>query len=159
MTGVTPLSPRIYDYLLTFYPEDLRRDHGAEMAFVFAEDLAAARRQAGMWGVLRTWLWTAREFVRIALPLWLSTSAVRVHVISLALFAGMMLSLLPGDAGQAANVHPVFSGLRFALLLPLFSTPFLCLASYCACRGSSIASITKAVSGAQGHSGPPKAAI
>ena len=39
MTHALPLSLRIYDRLLVLYPEDLRRDHGAEMALVFAEDL------------------------------------------------------------------------------------------------------------------------
>jgi hypothetical protein len=147
------MSARIYAYLLTFYPEDLRRDHGAEMVFVFAEDLAAARCEAGIRGLLRVWRWTVGEFARIALPCWLSTSAVRVHAISLAVFVGMVLSLLPGGAARTPNAHPVFYGLRFALLLPLFSTPFICLAVFCACRGSRFASTTNGVSGAQEH--PP----
>jgi hypothetical protein len=55
MTNAPPLSSRLYDRLLGLYPEDLRRDFGADMALVFAEDLDTARREAGLRGVIRMW--------------------------------------------------------------------------------------------------------
>src|SRR5205807_1636717 len=55
MTDALVLSSRLYRRMLILYPEDLRRDYGAEMALVFADDLAAARRERGMRGVVRVW--------------------------------------------------------------------------------------------------------
>jgi hypothetical protein len=42
MNSFLSFSSRVYCGMLTLYPEDLRRDFGAEMAGVFAEDLADA---------------------------------------------------------------------------------------------------------------------
>jgi hypothetical protein len=128
----TSRSSLIYAFLLRFYPEDLRRRHGLEMMLVFAEDLAAARLDGGLPGALRVWRWTANEFLRLALPAWLSTPAVRVPAISLAMFAAMALSMLPGGFGY---------GVRFFLILPLFSTPFLALLSFWACRRNRVDSV------------------
>lgn len=135
MTRAFPLSSRIYEGLLAFYPADLRRDYGEEMAYVFVEDLAAARREDGVRGCLRVWRWTVTEFVRIALPSWLSIPAVRVPAIALALFAGMMLSVLPWGLAEIPRGAPNFYKLRIVLTLPLFAAPFICLASLWACRG------------------------
>ena len=145
MSDVLRLSSRIYAQLLNFYPEDLCCGHGAEMALVFDEDLAAAQRDHGMRGVLRVWRWTAGEFLRLALPGWICSPAVRVPVMSIALSAGMMLAMLPGilpnGPGQPPNAHAILYGLRFALMLPLFSTPFLCALSFLAGRGACLISL------------------
>jgi hypothetical protein len=122
------LSSRIYSRMLAFYPDDLRRNFAADMASVFAEDLAAARRESGIRGALRVWRWTAFEFLRLALPSWIATPAVRVRAISIALFAAMMLAILP------VGLHSRFYSFRFALLLPLFSTPLIFAASLFACH-------------------------
>ena len=53
MMTTPALSSRIYGRLLALYPQDLQRDYAADMAFVFAEDLAAARREDGVRGVFR----------------------------------------------------------------------------------------------------------
>ena len=128
---------RLYTRLLGFYPEDLRRDHGVEMAQVFADDLAAARREDGVRGAFRVWRSTAFEFLRLALPSWFAAPAVRVPAITIGLFAAMLLSMLPGGLLQPGEPGP-FPWLRCALLLPLFSPPLICLAVFCADRASGV---------------------
>jgi len=160
MSDVLRLSSRIYAQLLNFYPEDLRCGHGAEMALVFDEDLAAAQRDHGMRGVLRVWRWTAGEFLRLALPGWICSPAVRVPVMSIALSAGMMLAMLPGilpnGPGRPPNPRAVLYGLRFALMLPLFSTPFICAASFLAGRGAGLVSLRDAIEAADGYDDLPQ---
>lgn len=83
MTGVH-WSGRIYGRLLLLYPAELRREFGAEMAFVFGEDLAAARREAGAAGVFSVWCHTLRELLRIALPPLAAKPIVAVPALSFA---------------------------------------------------------------------------
>jgi hypothetical protein len=151
MTDGLSFSSRIYACLLTFYPEDLRRDYGADMALVFAEDLAAARRETGVRGTICVWRWTVGDFLRLALPCWISTPALRMPAISFALFAGMMPGILLAGLGHPANALPNFQGLRFALLLPLFSAPVIGLASLCACRRTRFASMRDGINGGEEH--------
>jgi hypothetical protein len=127
MSAAAGWNSRVYAGLLAFYPEDLRRDHGDEMALVFADDLSAARFEDGLRGAIRVWLATAVEFLRLALPCWICTPAVRVPAISVVLFASMMLSMLPGAS-------PRFSFVQIALTLPLLSAPFVALVSFWVCR-------------------------
>jgi len=129
MTGTLPLSSRIYDRLLVFYPEDLRRDYGAEMALVFAEDLAASRREAGLRGAFRVWRRALVEFFRLAPPHWAANPAVRVPAIMLAFSAfsrGIDLALLFARGAQAR--------LHFVALIPMLSTLAVPMAVMWSCR-------------------------
>lgn len=136
-----PLSLRIYGRLLIFYPEDLRRDHGAEMALVFAEDLDAARRAAGWRGAIRVWRCALGEFLRLALPEFMSTSAVRVPLISTALFivtTGAELLLAVRHSVQPASY---FRADGVAVGLSMFATPFISLLAVWTCRGGTTTSL------------------
>ena len=141
MTNPLPLSSRIYGRLLVLYPGDLRREYGADMALVFAEDLGAARRDAGMRGVVRVWRCALVEFVRFALPARTSSPAERVPAISLALFIAMMSGVVAMALHHAPNTPRPFHVLSSALLLPLFSTPIVSLLSVWACRGTPVISL------------------
>jgi hypothetical protein len=132
MTNYLPLSSRLYGRLLVLYPEDLRRDYGAEMALAFAEDLDTARREAGIRGAIRVWGCALGEFLRFALPGRATSSAVRVPAITLALFTGMTMGFLPGALREP---------FRMILVLPLFGAPFIALLSLWACRGDAIISL------------------
>ena len=79
MTSSLRRSLRAYERLLILYPEDLRRDFGADMMEAFAEDLAAARGIAATVGVWRSVL---REFMRIAVPAWFEIPEVVVPLLS-----------------------------------------------------------------------------
>ena len=141
MTTAQPLSSRLYLRLLAFYPEELRRDYAAEMALVFADDLASARSEAGARGALRVWRCAAGEFFRLALPTCIATPAVRVPAITIAIFAALISAMLPFGLDPAPQARVHFLMLHAALLLPLFSTPFLALLSFWACRGSRVVSV------------------
>lgn len=84
MIAVVDWSGRIYGRLLLLYPAKLRRDFGAEMVFVFGEEMAAARRESGALGVLRVWRNALREVLRIALPPLMGKPIVAVPALSFA---------------------------------------------------------------------------
>ena len=98
MTGFLDWSSRIYGRILNLYPDDLRRDFGADMVLVFAEDLAAARREAGVSGVIRVWRLALGEVFRLALPCHAESPAVVVPAISFA------LSLVPFTVSLMARL-------------------------------------------------------
>ncbi len=56
-----------YQALLSIYPEDLRRDFGAEMAEAFEQDLASEYNAGSLTGIVRVWRMALREFLQIAL--------------------------------------------------------------------------------------------
>lgn len=68
MSPTLTLSTRIYSGILSLYPSELRRDFGAEMARVFAEDLEDSYRNRGFAGIARVWWRSIKEVWRIALP-------------------------------------------------------------------------------------------
>jgi hypothetical protein len=148
MTNVLPLSSRIYCRLLVLYPEDLRRDYGADMALVFADDLDAARRETGTRGVIHVWRCALGEFLRFGLAGCVASTTVRVPVISFVLFSAMLSGEMIVATRHAPDARTLFHALRAALLLPLFSTPFVSLLSVWACRGSVVHSL-----GLSGHTG------
>jgi hypothetical protein len=136
MTNVLPLSSRIYARLLVFYPEDLRRDYGAEMALTFAEDLDTARHQAGGRGIIRVWRCALVEFLRFALPGCASSPAVRVPAISVAFSIGMMGF---GLVLRGATDAPMWY--RAACTLPTFATVLTPLLVIWVCRGKAVLSL------------------
>ncbi len=141
MTNALPLSSRIYGRLLVLYPEDLRRDYGAEMALVFAEDLDTAQRQAGMRGVIRVWRCALGEFVQFALPVCASSPAVRVPAVWFALSTAIMSGEMAMTLRNAWNAPTLFHAVCAALLLPCLSTPLMFLAVVWTCRGNAIISL------------------
>lgn len=154
MTNAVSWSLRIYERLVVLYPEDLRRDYGAEMALAFAEDLAAARREPGMGGVVRVWRCALGEFMRLALPSHVSSPAVRVPAISITLFLAMMSAELSVALRHARDAPAPVHAARALMLLPLFSTPVISLLSVWACRGKALISL-KLSNGARTASGCP----
>jgi len=123
---------RIYTAVLPLFPQELRRDFGAEMTEVFAEDLAEAWRNAGLAGAIRVWWCAAWEIVRIAFPRQLENPAVGVPLLSfvqsvVALTAELVLShgrlspvvvLLPGVISALTSIAAVRVG-KLGLPAPL----------------------------------------
>ena len=141
MTTPLPLSSRLYGRLLVFYPEDLRRDFGTEMALVFADDLAAARREAGLRGVLRVWRCALAEFLRFALPGHAASPAIRVPLI---VFAISCLTMAGEFTIAYVHEHPETRYLGAAgvlLFLPSMSAFFVSFASVWSCRGNTTISL------------------
>jgi hypothetical protein len=87
----------LYEKLLLLYPEDLRRDFGAEMALAFADDIE-------IMGALRVWWCALRELVTVALPGQRSNRSVVVPALSFALAAFTQSAELWIGMHQA---HPV----------------------------------------------------
>jgi hypothetical protein len=141
MTNCTPWSARVYRRLLVLYPEDLRRDFGADMALVFADDLDQARRESGMRGVARVWRCSIGEFVRYGLSGCASRPTMRVFGISVALLFAMMSGVMAMAQCQSTRVLPLSYKLGVVFAMPLFSTPLLFLLSLWICRGSSTVSL------------------
>jgi hypothetical protein len=141
MTNALPLSSRIYNRLLVLYPEDLRREFGADMALVFAEDLEAARRQAGLRGAIRVWGCALGEFFRFALPGHASSSIVRVPAVWFALSTMIMSGETAMAVRHMANMPTPFHAICAALLMPSLGTPFVFLVAVWACRGGDVISL------------------
>ena len=91
MTSTLHWSLRAYARLLILYPEDLRRDFGADMMEAFGEDLAAAH---GIGGALRVWRSALREVMQIAVPAWCEIPAVMVPLLSAAIVAASQSPLV-----------------------------------------------------------------
>jgi hypothetical protein len=82
MTAFITLSARIYGAMLPLYPAELRRDFGAEMTTVFAEDLADAWRNSGIAGAIRVWNSAALDFVQVAVPGLMEKPSIAVPVLA-----------------------------------------------------------------------------
>ena len=135
MIDTLQLSSRFYRSLLAFYPEDLRREYGAEMVLVFADDLACALRNTGLRGVLRVWRCAAAEFICFALPGRLSTPAFRVPAIASVIFTSAMAAQIAALWRHSPDVPRFFHALGVGLTLPVLGTPFIALLAVWACRG------------------------
>jgi hypothetical protein len=136
MTNLLSVSSRLYRRLVALYPEDLRRDFADEMMLVFADDLAAARREAGLRGVLRVWRCCIGEFLRFALPGHASNPALRVPAIAVAFgFASLGAEVVL----HCATHQPARFGA--AGLLATFAPMFVPLAVIWGCRGRAFLSL------------------
>jgi hypothetical protein len=93
----------LYQRLLLFYPQDLRREFGAEMALAFVEDIK------NMGGV-RVWWCAIHELLNVALPGQRSNPSVLVPVFSFALTALTESAELWLGSHQAGHVAypPIF---------------------------------------------------
>jgi hypothetical protein len=132
MTNPLPWSSRLYLRLLTLYPEDLCRDYGAEMELVFADNLAAARRERGLRGAVHVWRQTLIEFLRLAIPGFVSNPAVRVPAIASQLTVASLI------AGATPRTAPVPFLVLSAALLPTSYLPIVALFWMWACRNHSV---------------------
>ena len=78
------MNDRLYQKLLLLYPQDLRREFGAEMTLAFAEDIKSM-------GNLGVWWCALRELLTVALPGQMSNPCVLVPALSF-VFAASTLS-------------------------------------------------------------------
>jgi hypothetical protein len=131
MTNTLPLSSRIYSRLLLFYPEELRRTYGEEMTLVFADEL----RDADLGGAVRIWRNALAEFLLLALPVFVSKPAFRVHAIACA-FAFASLS-----GALAMRTMPIPLQAVCAAILPTSNLPIIALVCMWACRGRGVTSL------------------
>ena len=65
---VLEVSRKVYATSLVLYPNELRREFGAEMVEAFDEQVSEAYSRRGFSGLLHVWFSAAREFATIALP-------------------------------------------------------------------------------------------
>lgn len=126
------LSTRIYSCLLLFYPDDLRRTYGEEMALVFADEL----RHADLAGAVRTWRNALTEFAQLALPDFMSRPALRVPLIGIAFSIFTFSAEFVVDG--LAHVPPRFA---VAASLPSFAPVLLPCLIIWACRGRAVISL------------------
>ena len=68
VSAMLELSRKVYTTSLVLYPNELRREFGAEMVEVFDEQVSEAYSRSGFPGLLRVWFSATREFITIALP-------------------------------------------------------------------------------------------
>ena len=79
------LSRKVYATSLVLYPNELRREFGAEMVEFFDEQVSEAYSRSGFPGLLRVWFSATREFVTIALPGRLAERMVPIVAVTAAL--------------------------------------------------------------------------
>jgi hypothetical protein len=128
MTGALKWSVVVYEILLNVYPDRLRRDYGAEMTLVFAEELASARRETGFSGVLRLWSRVVAEFIRFAIPAHSSNPALLVPASTFAVFAVMIGIEMAMGLRYAPSFATLLHELPATVTMPLFSTPIISFA-------------------------------
>jgi hypothetical protein len=68
VSALVEVSRKVYATSLVLYPNELRREFGAEMVEVFDEQVSEAYSRRGFPGLLQVWFSATREFVTIALP-------------------------------------------------------------------------------------------
>jgi hypothetical protein len=79
---IVRLSRVVYTGLLIFYPTDLRRKFGAEMADVFESAVHDANVESGPSGAASLWRSALWELLTVAVPLRLASNAVMAGAIS-----------------------------------------------------------------------------
>jgi len=79
---VVRASRLLYTGLIVFYPREVRRRFGIEMADVFEDLLCEAAAQRGLRGIFWPWGSVLRELLTVALPLRLASNSVIAGAIS-----------------------------------------------------------------------------
>jgi hypothetical protein len=102
----------LYQKLLLLYPQDLRRDFGAEMTLAFAEDIKNM-------GSLRVWWCAIRELLTVALPGQRSNRSVVVPALSFALCAVVQTGEIWIGSHRAQRVE--YPPLPEAICMVIFS--------------------------------------
>ena len=129
MTRFFHWSLRAYRGLLALYPEDLRRDFGAEMLEEFEDDLSAECTAHSIRGAIRVWRIALRETIQIVLPPWRQNPALAVSAISTAIAVATQsplliltirratqLNLRPGDATPLDTLFALAAGAALTAL-------------------------------------------
>jgi hypothetical protein len=106
----------LYQKLLLLYPQELRREFGAEMTLAFAEDIKNM-------GTLRVWWCALREVLTVALPGQKSNPSVVVPGLSFGLCALTQSAELWIGSHQAARVEypPLFDSIVLVVLPSLLN--------------------------------------
>jgi hypothetical protein len=94
MSKVIGLSCFAYQCLLMFYPKDLRRRFGAEMADVFRDMLQEAVSRRGPLGAASHCGLALWEVLTVALPPRLQSSALMAGTLSLLVSSVLFLAIL-----------------------------------------------------------------
>jgi hypothetical protein len=110
----------LYQKFLLLYPQDLRRDFGAEMTLAFAEDVQNM-------GNLRVWWCAVRELLTVALPGQRSNRSVLVPALSFGLCALTQSAELWIGTHQAprADVAMLPEQILLVVLLPSLLNAFV----------------------------------
>jgi len=129
MTGFFRWSLKAYRGLLTLYPEDLRREFGAEILEAFEDDLSAECAAHSIGGAIRVWRIALHETIRIGPPAWRRNPALAVSAIStafamvtqsplliLTIRRATQLNLRPGDATPLDTVFALAIGAALTAL-------------------------------------------
>lgn len=128
MTRFLHCSSILYRNLLQVCPKDLRRDFGADMVIVFADDLTESWRAEGLPGVIRVWRCAAGELLRIALSRAVSAPSFLVSVISCGLSAicfSAELTLAGAHASTGTNTLVLAESIRTFVVLPSVIAAFV----------------------------------
>jgi len=80
--AIVRLSRAVYAGLLIFYPDDLRRKFGGEMADVFQAAMRDAIVERGWAGMISLWRCALWELLAVAVPLRLASNAAIAGAIS-----------------------------------------------------------------------------
>jgi hypothetical protein len=111
----------LYQKLLLLYPQDLRRQFGAEMALAFADDIK-------IMGAHRVWWCAVRELVTVALPGQRSNPSVLVPALSFAVSALTQSGELWIGMHQAQRVESTpLVGAIFVVVVPSLLNAFVAL--------------------------------
>jgi hypothetical protein len=148
MIAMLQVSSHIYGRLIELYPADLYREFGAEMALVFADDLEAARSEAGLWGVLRVWRCALGEFLRIVPA---GHPALRVSAVWFALSVAILgVEEVMWLGHELPGLTP-FHAILAALTLPALLSPGFSLAAIWICHGDEVIAMDLAVAPRREH--------
>jgi len=120
MSELVNRSVSIYRRLLFLYPEELRRDFGAEMVLAFAEDLEQAWGDARLAGVAQMWWYALGELITVALPSQRSNPKVLVPLLSLAVVAFVQSAELWVALQRVTHVEgsALADAIQLAVILP-----------------------------------------
>jgi hypothetical protein len=111
----------LYQKLLLLYPQDLRRQFGAEMTLAFADDIKSM-------GAHRVWWCAVRELVTVALPGQKSNPAVLVPALSFAVSALTQSGELWIGMHQTQRVESTpLVGAIFVVIVPSLLNAFVAL--------------------------------
>lgn len=121
------LSSRVYRTTLLFYPADLRREFGEDMAVAFAEDIS---RSGNIAAKLRVWRCCLTELLRIAIPGQKDNPLVMVPVFaflaSIAWISGpMLIDLWRFRLGEGPFTHMPPSQIVSSILLGPVAVAFV----------------------------------
>ncbi len=105
MTMAPDASTRLYGALLWLYPREFRLRFGGEMTQVFADQMAEARQERGVAGVLRIWREAVAELFTVALPSQLASMMLIVPVLSFLGALALFLAVFWGLSAYNAIPH------------------------------------------------------